>query len=132
MVRLRCGNDVCVTTRLPDPCQFGLSMLGHQTPAAIQEFWQHLKRFAPMEVKDHPALKSCDLSNMLPLLVHFDGAEMYKNAEYNIWSFSSAFSSMLAVDCIETQFLCCILPHSAMECKKACVGLHSFPCNSLA
>ena len=85
-------------------------MLGHQTPAAIKEFWQHLQRFAPEEIKDHPALESCDLCDLLPLLVHFDGAEMYKNAEYNIWSFSSAFSSLLNVDCIQTQFLCCILP----------------------
>ena len=97
-------------------------MLGHQTPAAIKEFWQHLQRFAPEEIKDHPALESCDLCDLLPLLVHFDGAEMYKNAEYNIWSFSSACSSLLNVDCIQTQFLCCILPHIAMETKEACGG----------
>ncbi|CAE7375107.1 nipblb [Symbiodinium sp. CCMP2592] len=77
--------------------QFGTSMLGHQTPNAIKEFWEHLQRFAPMDIKGHPALESCDLSELVPLLVHFDGAEMYRNAEYNIWSFSSVFSSMLDV-----------------------------------
>ena len=102
------------------PCQFGLSMLGRRTPAAIKEFWEHLQRFAPEEVKDHPALDGCDVSKMVPLLIHFDGAEMYKNSEYNIWSFSSALSSLLDVDCLETQFVCCILPQKAMQQKQAC------------
>ena len=102
------------------PWQFGLSMLGRQTPAAIKEFWKHLQRFAPEEMKDHPALECRDLSKMIPLLIHFDGAEMYKNSEYNIWSFSSALSSLLDVDCLETQFVCCILPQKAMQQKQAC------------
>lgn len=110
----------CINASVLDPCQFGLSMLGHHTPAAIKEFWKHLQRFSPAEVKDHPALQNCKLSNMIPLLIHFDGAEMYKNSEYNIWSFSSALSSLLDVDCLQTQFMCCIIPQCAMEHKQAC------------
>ena len=110
------------------PCQFGLSMLGRRTPAAIKEFWEHLQRFAREEVKDHPALDGCDVSKMIPLLIHFDGAEMYKNSEYNIWSFSSALSSLVDVDCLETQFVCCILPQKAMQQKQACAGFLMFSC----
>ncbi|CAE7832343.1 unnamed protein product [Symbiodinium sp. CCMP2592] len=97
---------------------FGLSMLGRHSPAAIKQFWRHLQRYVPEEVKDHPALAGCDLSEMIQLLIHFDGAEMYKNSEYNIWSFSSALSSLLDVDCLETQFVCCILPQKAMQQKQ--------------
>lgn len=101
-------------------------MLGRHSPATIKEFWEHLQRFAPEELKDHPALDGCDLSKMIPLLIHFDGAEMYKNSEYNIWSFSSALSSLLDVDCLETQFVCCILPQKDMQQKQACAGFLVF------
>eukprot|EP00439_Symbiodinium_sp_Y106_P037994 s6300_g4.t1 len=93
-------------------------MLGRRTPAAIKEFWEHLQRFAPEEVKDHPALDGCDVSKMVPLLIHFDGAEMYKNSEYNIWSFSSALSSLLDVDCLETKMVPLLIHFDGAEMYK--------------
>ena len=105
-----------VSTSQSFPWQLFQTMLGNQSPDAINKFWEHVEKTAEMTA--HPALSiCCDKSMLVPLLVHFDGTEMYRNCEYNVWSIGSAFSVMQQLDCLDTCFITCILPFSAMEEK---------------
>lgn len=67
-------------------------MLGCLGPQDIRNFWLHVRELEPW--KDHPDLQddSQDFSRLIGLQVHGDGAELYRDSEYFVYSWSSVFS----------------------------------------
>ena len=75
------------------PLQFQVSMLGRGGSAAAQRFWE--QALLQAWGREHPALagKHGDaLGHVIPLQIHMDGAEMFKNAEYYVFSISCALN----------------------------------------
>ena len=72
--------------------QFRDIFLGNLSPEGVLAFWNHVKLQEPW--KHHGvlrALSSEDLKRTIPFCVHSDGAEMFTNMEYQVYSWSSAF-----------------------------------------
>ena len=72
--------------------QFRDIFLGNLSPESVLAFWNHVKL---QECWKHHgvlhALSSEDLKRTIPFCVHSDGAEMFTNMEYQVYSWSSAF-----------------------------------------
>jgi hypothetical protein len=68
-------------------------MFGQLSGDDVSKFWHHVKRLEPW--KEHPVLKgnTSDLSKLIPVQLHADGAEMFRDDEYFCFSWSSAFAS---------------------------------------
>ena len=69
-------------------------MTGHFTCKGILEFWQQIKSLEAWSHHDiiH-ALDDESLSRCIPINIHADGAEMFTNSEYYVWSWSSALGA---------------------------------------
>lgn len=67
-------------------------MTGNRTPEDISAFWKHVRLLEPWA--EHPALQNPDqdFSKLLAVQVHGDGAEMFRDSEYFVYSWSSLFS----------------------------------------
>lgn len=67
-------------------------MLGNYSSSGILEFWEHVKLQEAWKHHDliHHSTTEC-LKQMVPVMIHGDGAEMYRDTEYFCWSWSSAF-----------------------------------------
>ena len=83
------GMDLKIT-----PWQFKSVMLGEYSSQGVSNFWRHVKT---LDAWKHHAvihkLTDDELSHMIPCNIHGDGAEMFTDDEYFVWSWSSAFSS---------------------------------------
>ena len=68
-------------------------MFGQLSGDDVSNFWNHVKSLEPW--KEHPVLKdnSVDLTKLIPVQLHADGAEMFRDDEYFCFSWSSAFAS---------------------------------------
>lgn len=80
-------------------------MCGGNNGESIQKFWQHVKTLDSF--KHHGLLHGCtndDLKKVVPFCVHGDGAEMYRDDEHFIVSWSSAFSGGAYRDCLTCRF----------------------------
>jgi hypothetical protein len=86
--------------------QFLKSMLGKSGVAGVDQYWELFGRGVPHHVNQDPEkreFRSCTI----PMFFHSDGGEVYKTAEYSIWSWSSALADDL--NTFDTkQFICCI------------------------
>ena len=74
--------------------QFNASMLGNNAKDDILSFWEHLKSLP--EYARHELLHASsqdDLKCMVPLCLHADGAEMFRDDEHFVTSWSSAFGA---------------------------------------
>lgn len=79
--------------------QFNVSLLGEKGESAIAEFWNHCKDLD--WAKSHPAVQNStadERSRLIPLYVHCDGAVIYRDAEFYVWSVSSALSMSTGID----------------------------------
>ena len=68
-------------------------MLGNLSPSAIANFWKHVRGLEPW--RQHPILTdpSQDLSKIIGVQLHADGAEFYRDDEVYVFSWSSVFAS---------------------------------------
>lgn len=74
--------------------QFQSVMLGEYSDEGVLNFWSHVKTVETW--KHHSVIHGLpdnQLKKTILCSIHADGAEMYTDDEYFIWSWSSAFSS---------------------------------------
>lgn len=74
-------------------CEFAAIMLGNNSAASIAKFRSHMKTL--QQFSDNALLMRAspmELASLIPMSVHADGAEMYRNDEFFIYSWSSAFA----------------------------------------
>jgi hypothetical protein len=85
--------------------QFAISMLGRQGIDSISEFWEAAGRSSVY--KKHPALQQSweVLKKMVPLVLFYDGAEVFRDKEYIWFIWSSAIAQASDWDC-EIPILC--------------------------
>ena len=97
-------------------------MLGHLSPSGIAEFWDHCKQLTPWSSHPHLNNPNLDLKKVVGLMVHGDGAEIFRDDEYFIYSFSSVFvSSHSEADPLMQKFPIAVLPEREMlKTKAAC------------
>ena len=93
-------NSTCRT------CQFKSIMCGNNDGGSIRNFWKHIKTLHGF--KHHWLLHSFtneELEKVIPFCVHGDGAEMYRDDEHFIVSWSSGFMAGGSYrDCLTSRF----------------------------
>eukprot|EP00969_Alexandrium_andersonii_P025869 1129634-Alexandrium_andersonii.AAC.1 len=71
--------------------QWRMSVVGEDGEQGLASFWANARRdpWAQSfpELPDHPE------HGFAALLVHAEGMEVFKNTEYNVWSFSTAHAA---------------------------------------
>ncbi|CAK9052682.1 Uncharacterized protein SCF082_LOCUS28789 [Durusdinium trenchii] len=81
-------------------------------------FWEHAKTLAPW--RDHPVLRSCAPERLIPLTIHGDGAQFFRDDEHYVYSISSLFGCN---GCIQTSLLSkfpiAIIPERWMRSSRA-------------
>ena len=76
-----------------------------------------------MPFKDHEFVQSdTNLRHCVPLIFHVDGAEVYRNSEYHVFSWRSAFASHDEV--LDTQLYMMAVPESVMHRKQVKQRIH--------
>ncbi|CAK9067307.1 unnamed protein product [Durusdinium trenchii] len=72
---------------------FDAIILGHLNAVSRRKFWEHVKEVDAWRL--HPIFddRQLDMSTVIPLCVHGDGAEMKRDDESFVWSFSSFWGS---------------------------------------
>lgn len=80
---------------------FNSVILGNMSSESRVAFWQHAGTLDPW--KGNPGLK-LPLDRLLPLTLHGDGAEMFTDDEFFVYSWSSTFGTQgLIQDVLQTQ-----------------------------
>jgi hypothetical protein len=103
------------------PENFKVSLLGSYTSAGRMDFIRHVMSLP--EFQSNPLLQEQpDLTHVLPLMLHYDGAGMFRNQEQNIWSWSTVFSDKS--DALDSQILLCSLPEGLMYTKAVKRAVH--------
>ena len=100
------------------PFLFESLLLGNLPDAARTEFWTHVSALPPW--RNHPVLRNpdVDFSKLVGFTVHTDGAQMYREDEYFVWSVSSVFSSMgCSKDILLVKFPVAIIAERHMKSK---------------
>ena len=115
-----CGYSLvrcCSNYELP-PLQFDLTMTGFTSPENRKQFWRHCR--GCKEWQDHPVFEGPpETERLIPLMLHHDGAEMFKMAEYYVTSLSSPFASLAISDIYDKKLVCCIVAHELVPTKQA-------------
>ena len=96
--------------------QSNMSLLGPDGLDGPRKFWAAAQE-EPWGMK-HPALEghsARDLRNVIPIWFHIDGAEIYNNSEFVIWSWCSAVAEALNI--WDYKFLYCLIPSMVMHVK---------------
>ena len=92
-------------------------MLGNNSSADILRFWKHLKSLP--EYAHHEVLQASsdeEMKRMVPLCLHADGAEMFRDDEHFVTSWSSAFGAGGAWrDCLVGRFPISIVAERHIE-----------------
>jgi len=99
---------------------FDSIILGNLSEEARVKFWEHCKTKDAW--KTHPVLNDPSYcpKNLIPWSVHCDGAQMYREDEYCVFSISSVFSNVgLIQDVLAVKFPCAILPEKHMRSPNA-------------
>ena len=100
------------------PFLFESLLLGSMSAQSRVHFWEHLKTL-PLW-KSHPALVSDSYcpSKLIGFVFHADGAQMYRDDEFYVWSLSCIFASTgIVEDVLAFQFPFCIIPERHMRSK---------------
>ena len=97
------------------PFAFSNLVLGQLEDAARVCFWEHIRAQEPW--CRHPALDgSVPLKKLVPICIHADGAQFYRDDEYFVYSWSSAFGPMGTIkDTLITKFPLAIIPERQMK-----------------
>ena len=97
------------------PFVFSSVMLGNLNSSARTSFFEHLKSLGPW--KNHPVLNAQrDFSKLIPITIHGDGAQFYREDEFFCWSWASAFGFKgLIKDPMLFKYPICIIPERCMR-----------------
>ena len=97
------------------PYVFSSFLLGHFDGQARKAFLDHIKTLAPW--KDNPVLNEdgADFTKIVPITLHGDGAQFYREDEFFVWSWSSAFGYKGNIkDPLMFKYPICIIPERCM------------------
>ena len=96
-------------------------MLGDLDDESRVRFWKHVKQLPPWA--SHPSLnveEEDELSRLIGLHFHADGAQFYREDECFVWSVSSIFGGTgMIKDVLTFKFPFCIIPERHMRSKNA-------------
>ena len=92
---------------------FNSLMLGNLDSESRKNFWQHVALQTPW--KDHPVVKNGDWGKLIPVCIHGDGAQMFREDEYFCWSWSSVFSSCGCIKDFFYRWPICVIPERHMR-----------------
>jgi hypothetical protein len=102
--------------------------LGHHGEEGCNLFWKNAIRAG--WGRHHPALAhGGSLETLIPVMFHVDGAEVYSNNEYYLWSWNSPLSSENVFD-VKIPFL--LLEHWMARDKAVMAGVHHAVCKYIA
>lgn len=102
------------------PYVFDSILCGQMDERSRVQFWRHVMVLQPWQ--DHPVLRDpeVDLSHLLPLCIHGDGAVMKRDDEVFVWSMSSFFGTLGSVkDVLLFKYPLCIIPERLMRSENA-------------
>lgn len=74
------------------PFAFDSLIKGNMSDESRMCFWKHCRRLEGW--RGHPALSSSPLDRLVPITLHNDGAQMYTDDEFCVWSVASLFGSV--------------------------------------
>ena len=99
-----------------NPWQFQSILFGDYSKQAVLSFWQHIRAIPDWCYHAFAKTQPPEvLEKSIPVMVHADGCEIYKNDEFYIWSWSSVFScGAVYRDPLLTKFPICIIPEREM------------------
>lgn len=101
------------------PLVFDSLMLGNLSDDGRTAFWEHLHSCEPW--KRHPVLNRDDVSfsRLVGFTLHADGAQMYTDDEFFVYSVSSVFSGEgMSKDILLVKIPLAIIPERQMKSKK--------------
>ena len=105
----------CLASCCP-PHAFSSIILGNLDGPARRRFFEHIKTCDAW--RDHPVLcqQGVDYESLIPITLHCDGAQFYRDDENFVWSFGSAFGSTGSIkDVLLTKFPIAIIPERFMQ-----------------
>ena len=89
-------------------------MLGNLDPESRHAFWDHSSKQAPW--KDHPEVQAGRWDKLIGCSIHGDGAQMYNEDEFFVWSWSSVFTASGSVkDFLLCKWPICVIPERHMR-----------------
>jgi len=91
-------------------------MCGNHSSFSISEFWNHLKTLPAF--KDHHVLQSLnsdECAKSIPCCLHGDGAEMFRDDEFWVMNWSSAFASSGGHNCLVSRFPILLVAERQMQ-----------------
>jgi len=101
------------------PFTFQSLILGSQSLDSIRQFWLHCKNLAPWST--HPIFEENEqipLERTIPLLLHGDGAQFYREDEMFVYSISSLLAPAgMIQDCLLQKFPFLIIPERFIRSK---------------
>ena len=102
-----------------DAFAFSSIFLGNMDQSARVGFWRHAQNLAPWA--NHPVFEQgVDLGSLVPLTIHGDGAQFFRDDEHYVYSISSLFGCN---GCIQTSLLSkfpiTIIPERWMRSSRA-------------
>ena len=102
------------------PTAFRSLLLGSQSLDSIKDFWDHCKTLTPWA--NHPIYEENEnipLNKTIPLLLHGDGAQFYREDEMFVYSISSLFAPTgLIQDILLYKFPFLIIPERHMRSEE--------------
>ena len=107
--------------------QFAASFLGPDGLEGLANYWKHV--LATPWGKSHPDLRG-GADKAIPVTYHYDGAEMHRNVEFNVWSFSSATADGIAS--LDSKLLMMTVEAVRMKAASTKRGVHDEVCRYLA
>lgn len=96
--------------------KFRSLMCGNHSASSILQFWNHLKTLDGF--KHHHILHSLeenDLVKCIPCCIHGDGAEMFRDDEFWVMNWSSAFASSGGHDCLVSRYPILLVAERQMQ-----------------
>ena len=95
-------------------------MLGNFSADGVASYWEHLSALDAW--KSHPVImRTANKAELVPVTLHADGAEMFRNNEFFVYSWSSAFSahSTMLKDPLMQKFPIAVVPEMQMQDESA-------------
>lgn len=97
-----------------DPFAFQSILLGDHSEQSREEFFRHVSSLDPW--KHHPVISGCPWKKLVPIHIHGDGREFYKEDEYFVWSWSSVFGTGGSIkDAFMFRFPIAVIPERQMR-----------------
>lgn len=101
------------------PFAFSSLLLGNTTPDARRKFWDHIRKLDPWS--KHPIFEKDEndrvsFDSLIPLTIHGDGAQMFREQDVFVFSMSSLFGSTgILEDVLLFKFPFCMIPEMHMR-----------------